>query len=283
MSKNNINLRGNPREAFDTTVTQGPDLGTRMYLPDGRVFRYAKAGSTALVIGKLVQAPENDLDVANVAVASIHFASALNTLTVTVALRANIQLDDFKDGIAFVNDGAGEGQLYHINGHASVLISETSLKLYIDSPIQVTHNTGSKVTIFKNKYNGVNIVNFSPVEPVVGVPISAIIANYFFWLQVAGPATVLQQGKLWNGRQVAPSNTVSGAIRTFTNVIPDNFAVHSETGTVLQTVLDEDAGGVTEERAYVTGAGVIPDQVVGTVLDARADTEFCLVSLNLDV
>ena len=78
-----LNLRSAESEAYRETSGQGWALGTRMYVPSGRVFRRAKAGTTALGVGTLMRKPENEPAHANLAIAS---TVAINTKTITLTL-----------------------------------------------------------------------------------------------------------------------------------------------------------------------------------------------------
>src|SRR3990167_4867818 len=89
------------------------DLGTRLCTPDGRVFRYVRAGGTALVVGDLLQGAAEDTgdqDITPTA-AAIGDTSFLTSSTMTVTA------NQYAGGYVTVTVTPGLGQLFRIKSH----------------------------------------------------------------------------------------------------------------------------------------------------------------------
>ena len=95
-----------------TTEDLGLILGTRMVLPDGRVYRYAFTNGAAPA-GQGVQSSaalaNHDSDLAVASAAAVGAKSVSVTLGGTAAAK-----DLYANGYLFVNDVNGEGHVYKI-------------------------------------------------------------------------------------------------------------------------------------------------------------------------
>ena len=113
-----------------TSEDLGLVIGTRMVLPDGRVFRYAFTDGAA----PAGQGVQSSAAVANhdsdLAVAS---AAAVGDKSVSVTLGGTAAAEDlYAEGYLFVNDVEGEGHVYKIRQHDAIgsgAVSYTHLTL----------------------------------------------------------------------------------------------------------------------------------------------------------
>lgn len=187
----------------------GGDLGS-----DLRKFRLAKNGAVALVAGRLLQSSLPIADHANMAVA----AAAVGATTITVTLGATaVVANQYAGGYVYVNDAGAdvttEGYMYRVQSHpAADLSTAVVLTLAADTPIKIALTANSQLTLLANPYSGVLVHASPPTANLVGVAPVAVAANAFFYVQVAGPCAVLQQGTLIIGDLCAPSATVDGAV-----------------------------------------------------------------------
>lgn len=220
-----ILLKG--KEIYRTTSDKRHPLGTRGYTRDGRVFRYARNGATALAVGKLVQAeaPQASLsDDLSVNAAKTSGSTAIN-ITVTTVTTINA----FAEGYFFVNDGAGEGQMVPILSHSSAstgstLASRMSIE-FADGGLLTTYvstgktgTTDSEVGIVRNPYDKAIICPATVTSIPLGITPRAVAANYYFWVQTWGPA-VAQVNSAGTGIPAAgfplvPA-TVAGAVSRY--------------------------------------------------------------------
>ena len=176
------------RESSD----QRHKLGTRATTPDGRVFYYAEASNTAIarggnVVNGIAAVAAHDMDLVSAA-ASAGATSFTTTTSLTVTK------DQYKDAYVYFNDGPAEGEIYRIKSNTAVS-SAAGLSITIDEPdgLVTALTTSSLFGVMYSPYKDIHIVdgNGTPTTGVVGVTTSPITADYFCWVQTAGPAAVL--------------------------------------------------------------------------------------------
>ena len=265
-SSRQVNFRMTEREIYDPSSGSSLPLGARGFAPGGRVFRMAKASTVALEVGELVRKPENIERYSNMSVAA---AVAINLTTFTLTMRGpTVTLDEFKDGTVYFNDGPNQGHSYVIVG-SSQTNADGTLSIDINTGLTIAITTSSQATIIKNRYDGVRVTERVPFERALGVVPVAVPASNFFWLQVGGPVPVLQDGELYEGRDIIPSPRIRGAIQA------------AGAATTAESVIMD---GLSNERLIEVPipAGAVPTNVFGYVLDPRADTEYALVQLELE-
>lgn len=197
-----------PQPLFSESSTAQAQVGQRVVTPDGRVYRYCLAGGTALVPGKLYQAPAQITNHQNLTPT----ATAVGATSVTVTLGATAAtLNQYAGGYLVVTVTPGQGYQYLISGHAAADSSGT-LTLNLADPIAVALTTSSRVDLVLNPFSGV-IVNPATVTSVpVGVAVYPVTAAYYGWLQTGGVANVLADGALTVGSLVAASDATAGAV-----------------------------------------------------------------------
>lgn len=196
MSFPNI-LFGPEGEQFNTYDTASADfpnqrfpLGTLLVQRDGRCFRFAENGGTALVVARLIQ---GEVPNASWDELLIPTAVALNGKTIVVTNgTAVIVADEFTGGYLNIEDDAGEGYLYLIGSNSSAGNGAAiTVNLAPGHSLQVAITTATTVGIWKNPFKDV-IVHPSPATALLaGVTIKPLAANAGGWLQTGGIASVL--------------------------------------------------------------------------------------------
>ena len=173
-------IYGSIKDRLNTTVAQVSPLGTRLILPDGRVFRYAKAGGTNLSIGQVMQeavvTTGHTKDLAVAAAAPIGSSSVIVTNS-TTAITANM----YAEGYLFVNDEAGEGQLCTIKSHPAEATGSGNCVITIadEDALTIALSTISQVGLRKNLYKDVVVAPITVTGPPLGVTPCAVTANYY--------------------------------------------------------------------------------------------------------
>jgi len=209
-------LKGIPNQGIlDASATQKYPLGTRYAKNDGRVFRYAKAGSVALVAGNLIQSAalggadttvQHDLTPA---------AAAAGSYTVTVTLDTTAQAKDtFKNGWLAVTDGDAAnamGDLYLIKSHPAAS-GGAACVITLYEPLKRAITTNSRISLLANIYDKVIQAPATPTGLAVGVAPTAVPANYYFWLQTWGIANVLVDSAIAIGLDVVRATSTNGAV-----------------------------------------------------------------------
>jgi hypothetical protein len=208
-----------------------------------RTFRWAKAGASALDPGKLCVAPTV---VANHINRSWATVPAVGDMVVFVTLGATAATaNQYKDGFLVVQDGTGEGRAYEIEGNTAVASGGGTCEISLKEAIRVAGAASeSGCDLIANPYSAAVISVTDQADEAIGVPVTAIPAGEFGWLQTGGPCSVLFDEAVTNGLAVTIGTGVAGAVEA------------------------------------ADGAG---EQVVGVVAGtAGVDTEYQLVNLKID-
>ncbi len=168
------------------TSDQRHPLGTVAYTPDGRKFRYAKAGTSALspaLFNTYITTPTHE--------DTVTIAHAAGTQTVTVTA-SGVSASDFKDGYLVVSAGTGIGEVYKIKSNTA---SDSSSKITItfypgDELVTAWDTSDTDVDVFPNPYNGLVVCPTDAQQHAVGVALTTIDASYYFWAQTQGPCPI---------------------------------------------------------------------------------------------
>jgi len=220
---------------YEESSTALHKLGEIVYSNDGRAFRYAKAGGTALAPGKLQQSPAQDTGDHNLAIAAADAGAIEIVTTATPTVTAN----QYAGGFAVIADDAGEGYSYLIDSHPAT--TAAALTITLADKIVVALTTATTVDLIKNPYDGVIIQPTTVSSSPVGVAVKAITASYYGWLQVSGPCSVLLDGTITVGTDVVASDNVNGAVE----VTADGAAeILSVVGTAMIAGTDTEYGPV---------------------------------------
>lgn len=181
-------------------------VGDLVHANDGRAYRYAKAGGTALVVGTLLQAAAQVTGDQNLTAVAAAVGSTTLVSTTTVTVTAN----QYAGGYALISVTPGVGYMYKIEGHAAFTAAAPTFTL--DDAIQVALTTSSRIDLIKNAHDSVIINPATATSAPVGVAIYPITAAYFGWVQVGGIANILADGAITTGTNVIASNATAGAI-----------------------------------------------------------------------
>lgn len=205
-------------DIYSISAEQQDELGARLMLDDGRVFRYAKAGSTALIAGYVQQsaatvgATTEQVNMTVAVAGAVGKASVVLT-AVTDAVTAN----QFKDGYLTTYAGTatqGGGQTYKIKSNGACgAAGNFAVETY--DPFVIAISTSAKAAVCKNPYDAVIIWAYASFTGIpVGVPLVAVTASYYCWLQTWGICGVWVDSTagLTVGADVLMSNAVDGSI-----------------------------------------------------------------------
>ena len=196
------------RQILIESATKTHELGTRGQMEGGRVFRYAKAGATALVPYRLVSGPA-ETPFSTATDIAFYSAYAAGSTYVKIGGQAtdtqSATADSYADGwlLVFSTDTA-YCQFASIHSH-SALASSTALgsanDVWLKFPgLQKTVATDtSMVKLIRNPYGGVIVQAGGPASVgapryPMGVPQFAVTAGYYFWLQTWGTTLIRGQG-----------------------------------------------------------------------------------------
>lgn len=215
------------QDTVTSTSTQAHPLGAYAETSDGRGFRYAKVGSSALVAGDVIQAPAQITTHQQLTPTA---AAAIGDTSITVTLGATAATaNQYADGWAVIDTAPGAGHAYQIESHPAADASATlTVTLRKSDAIAVALTTTSRVSLQANPYSA---VIQAPVTTLTGAPVgvapAAHTAAYYGWIQTHGPAATQIDGTPGVGLAVGPPSTAAGAaaINSSTNPIIGNVMV----------------------------------------------------------
>ena len=231
-----------------TNTTKKRSLGTILELPDGREFKYALNGGSAISSGKLASSAamigNHDMDLTTAA-ASVGDTSITVTLGATAATK-----DQYADGYIYTNDGTGQGQVYRIASNPAADGSATlAVTLASNDPVSVALDSTTESGLAVNPYSGIVVSPTSVTNRTLGVTATDIAANAYGFVQTKGLASVLVSGTVVAGQPLRVAGaTLAGAAQP----------------------LNRD--GTDENEQFI---GVVHNVVA-------ANTDNCLAFLNID-
>jgi hypothetical protein len=213
-------------------------LGAVAETRDGRVFRWAKAGSTAdLVAGNTIQ---------SAAFLTNHTAMAIATPTATLGGRlgdtfVNVTPGNtggaanlYAEGWMTVSVTLGLGYTYQVSSHAAITASTAfNVNLMASDGFFVALNSSSKVDLIHNRFQ--NVIQFpitTQTGSLSGVAPYIITASQNGWLQTKGPCAVLNKGTTAVGLTVGCPGSVAGGCVVFA------VATTALLGHIMQTGVD---------------------------------------------
>ena len=244
-------------------------LGTPGITPDGRRFRYSKAGE-ALSVGIPCQAAAGlgglEFDTNAKLVTSITtYGTTANYLRVSttwgsIGGSTGATKDLFKDGYCWISGSTG-GQLLRVKtnttGSSGTAAQYTDIKFREGERLTGAIDTSTLLAITRSPYDGV--IEFDGLATQtgldVGVPPRDITSAYYFWLQTGGVCPLMTDGTVVLGEQVSATT---------------NTGIQGVTPLVISST----AGAIAFES--------VRRQPIGTVIQVYADTKFSLVNLRLD-
>lgn len=173
---------------YSTSTDQKYALGSILDLEDGRRFRYARAGAVALAVALMTQGEaqtSNWIDEIQTGKSGAIGDTSYDALITTGAAPA---VNEWAEGWMVVNKGAGElGHLYKIAANTS---HDTAPTVTIADPggLRAIISATSECSFHKNAWADVIVVpaGAGTMRPT-GVPLVAIGANAYGWLQTRGP------------------------------------------------------------------------------------------------
>ena len=192
-------------------------LGTKMVLPDGRTFYYAKNSSAAITTGGMIvdgiaAVAAHDMDVPPTAAQSV----GDNTISLEVPT-TDLTENQYKDGYLIFNDADGEGEVYRIVSHPAHDASDDATVIITieDEGIQTAITTSTEAQLIYNPYTDVKITDGDGTMSTgpLGVTTIPVTASYYCWIQTSGIASVAigaQVGVLGDGLSVSQESGESG-------------------------------------------------------------------------
>ena len=172
--------------------TQTHPLGTKMILPDGRIYYYAVNSSAAITTGGqivdgIAAVAAHDMDL-------VAAAASAEAITFTTTTSLTTTKDQYAGGYVYINDGPGQGEVYSVRSNTLVAgAAGLSITIEDDGGFATALTTATRFGLMYSPYKDVKIVdgNGTMTTGVLGVTTMPLTASYYCWLQTSGPAAVL--------------------------------------------------------------------------------------------
>lgn len=190
-------ITGNPViggfDLYSSSAQPIADVGQLIYGDNGKAFRYALAGASALVVGNVLQSSVTDTQFDSLAVA-VAAASGDRQVTLTNGTTA-VTAGQFVGGSLEVSVNSASGtnlaEEYTIVGHGTAT-NGSSWVVTLDRPIRTAWTVATtKIRAKRSPWSGVIQCPTTLTGVQVGVAIYPIAANEYGWVQTKGVAAVL--------------------------------------------------------------------------------------------
>jgi len=169
---------------YEHSTVKNPNynIGDRVVLPDGRVFRYALAAAAVVSYhGAGSIAP------AVMTYEAVAAAQSVGDKEITIT-ETGITKDELRGGYAAIYNASDVMQWRGIIGNDAS--GATTTKIYLDAALDAALTTAaSNVEVFRNPYRYATHAANEYVT-VIGVPAKGASAGEYFWLQTWGPCIV---------------------------------------------------------------------------------------------
>jgi len=181
------------QDLYTYSTVQQHGVGEKAFSPDGRTFRYVKAGAAALIPGNWLQSPAIVPNHVNLTPTA---AVAVGATTISVTLGATAATaNQYAGGMVVIELGTtGAGQALLIKSHPAASSSGV-LTLTLDDTVQVATSGTVTASLVANLYIG---AIQTPVTTLTGTPIGvavgAIPAASFGWICSRGLTGALADG-----------------------------------------------------------------------------------------
>ena len=172
--------------------TQTHPLGTKMILPDGRIYYYAVNSSAAITTGGQIVDGIAAVAAHDLGLAAEAASAGATSFTTSTSLTTT--KDQYAGGYAYINVTPGGGEVYAVRSNTAVS-GATGLSITVedDGGLATALTSSTRFGLMYSPYKDVKIVdgNGTMTTGVLGVTTMPLTASYYCWLQTSGPAAVL--------------------------------------------------------------------------------------------
>ncbi len=210
-----------PQSIYQVNATGGHhSVGTRGFLPDGRVFYYTRnTGAAELTRGKLYVRGDLVANHQNLATDHTLVSVGANELPVGAVTpgATAVTAHQYANGYLVVTDAGGEGSYYKIRENTAFTSATADGSITLYDPIAVAFDASTTVSLHVNAFDNPQISNTDQQDVLVGVPTFTIpigsTTEQWGWVQTWGECPVLCSAAIATfGQALVPSTTVQGAV-----------------------------------------------------------------------
>lgn len=185
---------------YQQSTVKHPDfnLGDRVCLPDGRVFRYGKCGATLQDMKHGVR--NNNVLITELDAIAVAADIGDTTIELTfadtdgVAGDGVIAEDELRGGYISTYRGTVRQQRGILGNTARANGDTGNTTVYLDAALTVALNEDDNVEVIGNPYEDLRIVNDQFAGAVMGMPCVLATTGQYFWLQTWGICRITPTG-----------------------------------------------------------------------------------------
>ncbi len=211
--------RGFAQPLHAISSTQKERLGTLRITQDGRKFRYALAGASALSMGKIGACTGAGVTAQHDDTAQTSYGWSAGDRMVQIVITAGVAIaeNEYSGGYLYVNDVTNyEGLMLEIEGNAAASASDALLYVELAEASPMAVAATGEVSLIRSPWYKTTETGAEEVMPA-GVPLVDVTAAYYYWAQTGGMANVLMNGNIANGTtcvMATPAGSVAAATAT---------------------------------------------------------------------
>lgn len=181
---------------YETSTVKHPDynVGDRVVLPDGRVFRYGKA-TTAIADKNHAVKFWNQLDEGVTYIAPDQGEDIGATSVHTTV--AGITEDELRGGFIIVHTHAAHNDQFRGVVGNTATDSDGDITIYLDAPLTIAVTVAMGIEVIPNLYNNLRVMSVdngaagNHYSSVAGMPnVLTTAVNQYLWIQTWGPCWV---------------------------------------------------------------------------------------------
>lgn len=174
---------------YEESATQQYHLGTKLVYTDGRIFRYARNGGTALSKALMTTSEALYARAVEELQATSGTAVEIGDMEITIDLTTGGTWveNEYADGFLVVNKATGIGDMYKILAQ-KITSADTLMTVLLETSIRTALAADTEVTLVKSPWREVDVMPVVAEGTPAGIPLIGVTANYFCWLQTGGYA-----------------------------------------------------------------------------------------------
>jgi len=166
-----------------STINPEYNIGDRVLLPDGRVFRYGLMANSGQECSKGVKFGGTMAD-HGIALCSPASAELVGAKSFTVA-NQTFAVDELRGGYCCLYTASSTYQQFGIIGNTAA--AAETVTIYLDHPMTTALGATNGIEVLPNPYRYMTYINDMDYNCVAGVPVSVPASGEYFWLQTWGP------------------------------------------------------------------------------------------------
>jgi len=179
---------------YEISATAKEIVGTKREDQFGNVYRYAKAGATALDPGKMTTSPLLSGDWTNESVTTAVPVGGTQVTITHVAVGSDVLAANyFAGGQLQINDAAGKGTWYRIVSSTEMTAASTTCTFTLQEGVKVALTTSSEATPVPSPWMA-TVVSETETHNATGTPLVEVTAAYYYWSQTKGLGVYLSDG-----------------------------------------------------------------------------------------